>query len=460
MSSLSEPTPPPDGKVEWNLPEDEYGKRLRSIIMEDDVAALEEYLEPFHHRRVMPCTWGQPNPWQTAIYYGKFEVLRVLVKYVDYRYKYDGQGKEWQVPDEYPDCRHLFHEACYSCHADIIHFLLDRFGPEVVRAPAPDGLTPILAVCRSIDARPEAPRGMTIEKHLARCEGLVKLLLGLGADAGDRYFAKEDGGGGVLTATTVSYAAELAPRSVIERLLDHGADINARVAYEAIGGGVGNSTLLHIAARNLNADVVQFLLEKPEGRAMASVRDAEGRTPLHCLATRRSRHERASRAHYPFQDRAQLGRRAVEIAEALLPYSDLEAPGGPEGKTPFFLVAEFYDGSYEEEEPPSWDAVIRLLLDRGADPTTTDREGNTALSSLVRLRPFDPAAELLEHFADAANKDGDTASHLAASMHKGYLLDLPTPEDPVYHEWEGFGRRHRATIEGQRKILDLVASAS
>ncbi|KAK7957284.1 uncharacterized protein PG986_006506 [Apiospora aurea] len=41
-------------------------------------------------------------------------------------------------------------------------------------------------------------------------------------------------------------------------------------------------------------------------------------------------------------------------------------------------------------------------------------------------------------------------------MHKGYLLDLPTPADPVYHEWEGFGRQHRATVEGQARILDLL----
>ncbi|KAK7957285.1 uncharacterized protein PG986_006507 [Apiospora aurea] len=310
MSSLSG-LPPPGEKVEGNVPEDEYGKRLRSITIEDDVAALEEYLAPFHHRRVMPCTWGNPNPWETAIYHGKSETFRVLMKYVDYQYKYDGrEAEEWKVPDAYPDRRHLFNKACYSCHVDNVHFLLDRFGPVVVRPRAPDGHTPILA----------------------------------------RYFSEEGGGGGTLTATTLSYAAELAPRSVIERLLKHGADINAHVAYEAIGGGVGNSTLLHIAARNLNADVVQSLLERPEGRAMASARDAEARTPLHCLATRRSLHERASRAHYPFQDRAQLGRRAVEIAEALLPYSDLEARGGPEGKTPLFLVAEFHDGSHEEEE--------------------------------------------------------------------------------------------------------------
>ncbi|KAK8050915.1 ankyrin protein [Apiospora rasikravindrae] len=492
MSSLSGSTPPPDEKVEWNPPEDKYGERLKRIILEDDAIALEQYLAPFHHRRVMPCTFGNPNPWETAIYYGKFEVLRVLMKYVGYKYRYDG---EWPVDDGYPDRRYLFHKACQQCHVDIIHFLLKLFGPEVARRRAPDddGCTPILLVCRAIGARPEAPRGMTIEKHLARCEALVELLLDLGADASDRYVSD---GGGVLTATTLSYAAELAPSSLIALLLDHGADINARVKYEAVGGGVGNSTLLHIATRNLNADVVRFLLERPEGRAMASVRDDEGRTPLHCLATRRACHERTSRAHYPFQDRAQFVRRAVEIAEALLPYSDLEAPGGPEGKTPLFLVSEFSDWSHEENEPPSWDAVPRFFLDRGADPTTTDKEGNTALAALVRRRPFDPAAELLEHFvkcgapvdttdrdgntllhmalkgghkvetvrfllyhgvrADACNKDGDTPVHLAAAMHKGLLVGLPTPADPVYHEWEGFGRRHKEHIEGQGQILDLL----
>jgi ankyrin repeat protein len=75
------------------------------------------------------------------------------------------------------------------------------------------------------------------------------------------------------------------------------------------------------------------------------------------------------------------------------------------------------DGSLEH---PNWDAkrqvaMIRLLLENGAEVDAQDANGASALHRAVRTRCARAAACLLEAGADAAlrNKSGSTAFHLA-----------------------------------------------
>ncbi|KAK8127219.1 hypothetical protein PG984_008327 [Apiospora sp. TS-2023a] len=470
---------------------------LSRLIKSNDAIALEEYLQKFHQRRVMP-RMRDSAPWYAAIEGGHLEALRVLIKYVDYEYPHRSRccGEASTMSRCCFDPRYLLHFACRSTrNLPIVRFLLEQPETDSCRR-APSGYTPLLDACEHLCERSSRDE-MSLEEHVAHCEAIIGLLLDSGADANDQLLQD-----GVVVATPLSFASTIGTPGLMRRLINQGADVKVRVHFEAdyagwqeveYYGGIGNSTPLHLAARHLNVEVVRFLLGQPEGATLALARDDEGRQPLHCLASKSTIHHihpalRRSQDRWDDGEvdilkvaRSGLAARAIETAQALLPLSDLEAPG-PGGKTPFFVAAEYCD-----TEPERWDEVLHFLLDQGANPAVTDHHGNTALGRFVRLRFRDPRVGFLERFvkrdasavtaADAkgntplhhalwvgekvdtvqflldhgaspgaANDEGDTPVHLALLNIRCLIEDTGRwPERP-----------HRDMMEDLRRILEML----
>jgi ankyrin repeat protein len=105
----------------------------------------------------------------------------------------------------------------------------------------------------------------------------------------------------------------------------------------------------------------------------------------------------------------------VEIAKLLLADgADVNAAKNHRRSQPLHYAADGYLGN------PRWDpqrqvAMIRLLLDSGADLHAQDKNGATPLHRAVRTRCAAAVACLLEAGADATihNKPGSTPFHLA-----------------------------------------------
>ncbi|KAK7981366.1 hypothetical protein PG988_003604 [Apiospora saccharicola] len=489
---------------------------LDGIIKRNDAAALEEHLQKFHHRRVMP-RMRDSAPWHAAIQGGKLEALRVLVEYVDYDYPH----REWCAVETAAtlsgccfDSRYLLHYACrFARQLPIVRFLLERAETADLGRRTADGYTPFLLACEALCER--SPRDeLSLEEHVAHCETVIGLLLDLGADANDQLIQD-----GVVVATPLSFAATLGTPEMMQRLIDQGADVTVRVHFEAnyaewyeveYYGGIGNSTPLHLAARYLNVQVVRALLGQPEGPAMSLARDDEGRQPLHCLASESPMGLQRHLALRRWQDRwegrygdllqaarSRFAARAIETAQALLPYSNLEAPG-PDGKTPFFVAAEYCDTAVNHESKAvRWYEVLHFLLDQGANPAVTDYNGNAALGRLVRARLWDPPVGFLERFVrldtsavtaadakgntplhhalwlvekvdtvrflldhgaepNAANDEGDTPVHVILGNLRGLIEDFFALRDDSSENEKREHQRKKDRIEAVKEILEML----
>lgn len=252
--------------AKWDPPGHKHGSSLYDILVGNDAAALEDYLQNFHARREMPSVRSYPTPWHIAVQHGNLEVLRVLMKYADYDYSY---GREWEERqpggawDYCPDLGYLFLAACRSRSMPVMRLLLEWPGTDV-RQRAPDGKTPLLQACEALCDRP-AGDAVSLEEHVSRCEGIIELLLDSGADANDQLVQR-----GVVIGTPLSFAVTLGTPGLIRRLIDQGADVNVRVRFEEncvvweedeYYDGIGNSTPLHIATRHLNVEAVRVLVE-------------------------------------------------------------------------------------------------------------------------------------------------------------------------------------------------------
>ena len=257
-------------------------------------------------------------------------------------------------------------------HAPVVDVLL-RAGADPNRA-SPHGETPLMAAARTgvvgsvaallkhgaaagVDAR-EGWRGQTALMWAA-AEGHAAVVAPLAA-AGADVDARSDGG-----FTPLAFAVRAGHADAVEALLRAGTDVNL-----ALPGGAGP---LHLAVVNAHYDVAVQLLRRGADPTAAG----PGWTPLHQLVwTRRPNRHYNNPAAFPTGTVTDL-----ELARALVAHgADVDARQTAEprdgyrnqldriGATPFLLAAKAVDLD-----------LMRLLLDLGADPRLTNRDGATAL---------------------------------------------------------------------------------
>ena len=238
--------------------------------------------------------------------------------------------------------------------------------------------------------------------------------------------------------TAVLFAAKQGARSAIEVLLANGAGIN-----DMAGDG---TSVLQVAMFGGHWDLVPFLLE----RGADPNADGPGYTPLHWASGSWEALLSGALGAHEYRWLAARGPGKLDLVNALLahgadPNARLEkAPptygyggGGMfkhEGATPFVLAGKAADV-----------AVMRTLLEAGADPLIKSTDGTTALITAAGLGQTlgDSSITYEESLAavqvalevgievNAANADGETALHGAA-----YFGADPVVEYLIEHDAE------------------------
>ena len=197
---------------------------------------------------------------------------------------------------------------------------------------------------------------------------------------------------------------------VARLLLEHGADVNARINR--------GSTTLHVAASYGRVEVVRVLLEHG---ANLDAEDNKGRTPLH--------------------EAADNGR--AEIVRMLLEHSADADPKDNEGRTPLHKAVD-------NERVK----VIRELLEHGANVDAKDNKGRTPLHEAVKYGRVDVVRILLEHGANASPKDDEGGTPLHRAVDDGrvevvrVLLEHGADVDAT--------PLHKAMNGGMAKVVDML----
>ncbi|MEO6435222.1 MAG: ankyrin repeat domain-containing protein [Tepidisphaeraceae bacterium] len=188
--------------------------------------------------------------------------------------------------------------------------------------------------------------------------------------------------------TSLHWVAQNGDIEAIKRLLDAGADVNARVTPGLRAPAVGGDSPLHLAAGAGKLEAVQLLLARG---ADAAAHNDLGVTPLH---------------------------RAIvnpQIAEAISNAADVNVADAT-GRTPLHWASNDSQAS----------AALKILLDHGARPMPKDRDGRTPLHLAARSGHADAIAALVSGGADvnATDRFGVTPLHLAAVEAAPRVTDL------------------------------------
>lgn len=312
----------------------------------------------------------------------------------------------------------------------------------------------VVAVCVSVgvavaQSRPEKPASATAERedkptkslHRAAADGdieLVKSLISKGADVDTK---DEDGW------TPLHFAAYRGQKEVAEVLIAKGASISAT--------DTSGSTPLHWAASYGGKRVPELLIAN---RANVNTRDNRGNTPLHIaagvwhvdkdllqllLAKGADIHARNDKGQTPLHSAA-LGsgkRNTTHAAAFLLANGAKVNAKDNNGCTPLYLAA----GTWQKE------AVVELLLAKGADINEKTDDETTALHHATMRRRGDVVELLLAHGADvkATRSDGWTALHFAAVAGNRGIAELLLSK----------GANVNAKNEDDKTPLDIVALA-
>jgi ankyrin repeat protein len=286
-------------------------------------------------------------------------------------------------------------EAALSGNADLLKLLLDA-GADAKSLATPDGETVLMRAARSgsvdavrllldrgadVNAR-ERYKGQTALMWAAaeRHAPVVKLLLERGADWRIRGFDRETRPPRLSAASSISpiprggftalmFTAREGDIESARLMLDAGVDINY--------GDVDNVTPLVAALMNKQYSLAKFLLERG---ADVNVIDAGGRTALYAAIDIRNEDwtampNRTTDDPLPTLEIVQAivergAKLDVPLTRPLTVRSGMDFGDTTlgAGATPLMRAARAGDH-----------AVIRLLLEKGANPRLTTKDGNTAL---------------------------------------------------------------------------------
>ncbi|KAF8474426.1 hypothetical protein DFH94DRAFT_129537 [Russula ochroleuca] len=219
---------------------------------------------------------------------------------------------------------------------------------------------------------------------------MVQVLLNLKVNVNDRglnnwtpiHTASQ---GPTSTSPHTSYNNPQLLPDVALLLLEHGADVNARIEHE--GEDDEGVTPLHLAAADYGrVEVVRVLLEHG---ANVGAEDNKGRTPLHEAAD-----YRRIEGNYGRVEGYVSGK--VELVRVLLEHGANVGAEDSEGRTSLHVAAE-----HAKVE------VVRLLLEHGANVGAQDNEGRTPLHKAVAREygMVEVIRVLLEHGANVGAQD-------------------------------------------------------
>jgi ankyrin repeat protein len=336
-------------------------------------------------------------------------------------------------------------EAALSGNAAIVGALLAA-GADAKALSTQDGETVLMTASRAgnvdavrmlldkgadVNAR-EHYKGQTALMWAAaeRHPAVVKLLLERGADWKVRSFDRETRPPKLSAASSISpiprggftallFAAREGDIETARVMLDGGVDINY--------GDVDNTTALTVAIMNKQYTLAKFLIDRG---ADPNIVDASGRTALYAIVDIRNEDwstlpNRTTDDPLPTLDivKALLAKGAKVDAPLKRPLPGRSGMDSGDtvlgdGTTPFIRAARSGDA-----------AVMRLLLEKGADPKLALRDGTTALMIAAGEGYRDKntrgteaeALEAMKVAIDAGldlkqtNRQGETALHGAAS---------------------------------------------
>ena len=179
---------------------------------------------------------------------------------------------------------------------------------------------------------------------------------------------------------------------VITLLLERGADVSVK--------GPQGASVLHEAGSNPNPEIAELILD--QGLDIEA-KDNEGRTPL-------------SWAVLGFHDYEFLGQNNLPTIEFLLDQGASANSKDNSGNTPFILAFDASGTTSRRYRAPD-DALVRLLVERGADIDTSNIAGETplflAISRGVNIQTAGLLVELGGADLDKLDSAGNTALHLA-----------------------------------------------
>lgn len=295
--------------------------------------------------------------------------------------------------------------ACTNGNTGMVRMLLVHGAS--ADAALPTGVTPLMTCARSgvseaalhlleygadVNAR-EAVRGQTAlmwavaERHAH----VVSTLIAAGADVQVR----SDSG-----FTPLLFAAQQGDEASARLLLDAGVDIDET-------GGDGSAALL-VATESGHAGMVQFLVDA--GANIDAV--SAGRAALHAAV----QHQRPDIVALLLD----LGAEPNVLLREQLPrfagdLSVTTGPGSMVGATPFWLAAKFTDVG-----------LMRLLVDRGADPRLPSDDGTTPLmvaAGIGFLEGYDRYGRLLFN-DDTRRREQHDLEAVKLAFHLGGGIDV------------------------------------
>ncbi|XP_044598811.1 serine/threonine-protein phosphatase 6 regulatory ankyrin repeat subunit B-like [Cotesia glomerata] len=343
------------------------------------------------------------TPLHLAIHIGGIDLITLLL---DKGAKVTAKGKCKKTP---------LHVAFEYSKIEIIELLIAKRGD--LNAKDQDGLTPMcLAVKKGrleiVDYflnhekyqgqlksfATEEIAGVDTPLHLAAASGNKDLVIYF-IKAGARINVQ-----GINLQTPLHIAIQKNHESVVECLLDHGADLQLGCIY----CDENNCTALHIAADLNNEKIANLLLNKGASIHALSIK---GLTPLHIAACRNN----------------------VECIKILLNNQEfddvnyLNIPSTDEGNTALHFATMFgcYDVmklllemkadiniySFEKMLPihiavtKGNEKIVELLLNYGSDPDTLFDNNKTLLSQAVEFGDFKVVEQILKFHPDITNEE-------------------------------------------------------